>query len=45
MKPTAIATLAVLSFLAALAALLRWTPLGAPLRRRWATVVRLERHR
>jgi len=42
MKLTAILTLAGL---AALAALLRWTPLGAPLRRRWATVVRLERHR
>ncbi len=30
---------------AGLAAALRWTPLGAKLRTRWATVVRMERHR
>jgi hypothetical protein len=30
--------------LVATSAVLRWTPLGARLRRRWSTVVRMERH-
>jgi hypothetical protein len=31
--------------LVATSAVLRWTPLGARLRRRWSTVVRMERRR